>query len=90
VLRAKVTVKAKSLKRRHFQTATVKTVAGASVQLEINYASGLFSSRKGIAKGGVYRYRWKVPKVRGRVNLVASVSTADGGEGKARASFRIR
>jgi hypothetical protein len=78
------------LKRHSVQTVTVRTVSGASVRLEIQYPNGVYSVRNGSAAGGVYRYKWRVPKARGRVGLLATVSTQDGGEGTAHGSFRIR
>jgi hypothetical protein len=89
-LRAKLAVKVKSLRRNRAQTVTVKTVSGATVKLKIAYANGRVARSQGSAAQGVFRYRWNVPKAKGRVHLGASVSTPDGGSGTGRGSFVIR
>ena len=83
-------MKAKKVRRRHAQMVTVKTVSGAKVILEIDYANGRLTVRKGTAASGAYRYNWKVPAAKGRVHLVASVTAPDGGSGTAHGTFVIR
>jgi hypothetical protein len=86
----RMSVKAKTRRPGETQAVTVKVEAGARVLLNITYANNVFAVRKGTAKGGAYHYTWKVPKIRGKVSLEASILTLDGGQGTARSSFRIR
>jgi hypothetical protein len=69
---------------------TVRTAAGATVELEIDYPRGGIRVTDGTATGGAYRFKWRVPRRKGRVALIATVATSDGGQGAARGSFRIR
>ena len=90
-LPTRVSVAAAVARAHARQTVTVKTAPAAQVDLSISYANGRSAERTGEtdAAGG-YRYSWTVPKIRGKVTLAASVQTGDGGEGTARATFRIR
>jgi hypothetical protein len=68
----------------------VLTRPGARIATHIVYANLTTADRSGQADStGRYRYTWRVPGIRGQVDISITVATADGGLSRLRRRFRI-
>jgi subtilisin family serine protease len=88
---ATASVAIKTLKPGQKQTLRVTARAGSHIATQIDYSNLGISSHSGTADAsGHYRYSWRVPRIRGKVDVTVDVSTEDGERAIAHTHFLIR
>jgi hypothetical protein len=87
---ASASLHARTVAPHAVQTLSVTTAPGAQVVTVVVYNDGTTKAYTGKTDArGKYRKSWRVPKIKGKVDLDIRVTTADGALGRLHRSFKI-